>query len=82
VEYQCTRLQQFFEFFLTEANYLVVIVGTKDVKIQALAHDPSYFFRFRRFAELAALGRVLPTYSKRITPAHFQHARDGQHQRE
>jgi hypothetical protein len=71
VKYQCTRLQQILEFFVIEANCLVVIVGTKDVKIQPLTHDPSYFFRFRRFAGLAALDRVLPIYSKRIAPAHF-----------
>jgi hypothetical protein len=65
------QIQQFLEFFVIEANGLVVIVGTRDVKIQALTHDPSYFFRFRRFARLAALGRVLPIYSKRIAPAHF-----------
>ena len=46
VERQRARLQRFFEFFVTERNGLVMIVGTYDIKVQAIAHESSYSLRF------------------------------------
>jgi hypothetical protein len=53
VEHQRTRLQRFFEFFLTESNCLVVIVRTFDTKLQAVAHEPSYYLRFSAICHFA-----------------------------
>jgi hypothetical protein len=59
VEQQCAGFQRFFEFFLAECNCLVVVVGTNDFEINAVAHEPPDGRAARaRFLYLRKLFRV------------------------